>query len=75
MAAIVISTVLNAAYFLPILYRAWFRPYDPDDPVRRGEAPFPVVLAVTTAAMLTLAFFFYHEPAVMLAEMLTVNGP
>jgi multicomponent Na+:H+ antiporter subunit D len=74
-AALVISTVLNAAYFLPILYRAWFRPYDSEDPVRRGEAPLPVVLAVSVAAMLTLVLFFYHEPAVMLAEMLTVSGP
>jgi multicomponent Na+:H+ antiporter subunit D len=74
-AAIVVSTVLNAAYFLPILYRAWFRPYDPEDPVRRGEAPMPVVLAVTAAAMLTLAFFFYHEPAVLLAENLVAGGP
>ena len=74
-AAIVISTVLNAAYFLPILYRAWFLPYDPDDPVMRGEAPLPVVLAVTASAMLTLAFFFYHEPAVLLAENLVASGP
>lgn len=29
---LIVSSLLNAAYFLPILYRAWFRPPGPDLP-------------------------------------------
>ena len=38
---IVVSTLLNAGYFLPIVYRAFFRERRrPDEPwTRHGEAP------------------------------------
>jgi multicomponent Na+:H+ antiporter subunit D len=34
---LVSSTVLNAAYFLPILYRAWFK--EPDEPFPAPARP------------------------------------
>jgi multicomponent Na+:H+ antiporter subunit D len=49
-AILVASTILNAAYFLPILRRAWFA--DPDPAVPAGEAgAMLLVPAVITAAL------------------------
>ncbi len=45
LAVLVGSTVLNGAYFLPILHRVWFRELDPSRvDANRGEAP-PLLLA------------------------------
>ena len=35
---IVLSTLLNAGYFLPIIYAAFFK--EADEPIESGEAPF-----------------------------------
>ena len=59
---IVASTVLNAAYFLPIVYRAFFR--DPPSAAghghghETGEAPWPIVLALAMTAAGTIVLFF-----------------
>ena len=72
-AVIVLSTLLNAAYFLPIVYRAFFvapaaAPHG-EASVRHahGEAPWPMVLALGATAALTLALFFRPETLVQLA--------
>ncbi len=63
------STVLNAAYFLPIIYRAWWR--EEATPARdHGEAPWPMVLALTITALLTLAFFLFNQPVLDLESQL-----
>ncbi len=53
------STALNAGYFLPILYRAWFRdpdgPWDEHMPVRRAEAPLLLLVPCIITAALSLA--------------------
>ncbi len=60
-AVILASTVLNAAYYLPILHAAFFRDGAADD--RHGEAPLPMVIALgATAAMTVLLFFFPSIP-------------
>ena len=51
---IVVSTLLNAGYFLPIVFRAFFR--EPPSRARGarhpvGEAPWPIVLALTATAV------------------------
>jgi multicomponent Na+:H+ antiporter subunit D len=51
------STLLNAAYFMPIVYAAFFRAPAAGEPVH-GEAPWPSVLALAVTAGLTVAFFF-----------------
>ncbi|WP_323002563.1 proton-conducting transporter membrane subunit [Denitromonas sp.] len=69
---LVISTLLNAGYFLPIVWRAFFRapPADPDDHHHdaHGEAPAIMVLAQTATAALTVGLFLYHEPVLRLAR-------
>lgn len=69
-AAIVASTALNAAYFLPIIYTAWFLKEDAPPIREHGEAPFPVVLALTITAVLTVAFFFFNGPVLKLEDQL-----
>lgn len=60
------STLLNAAYFLPILHRAWFRSEAPGGK-DHGEAPWPAVAALTITAALTILFFVFNQPALELA--------
>jgi multicomponent Na+:H+ antiporter subunit D len=64
------STLLNASYFLPIVYRAFFRPLSDEDIKHpHGEAPASMVYALCFTAGLTLLFFFWHQPAADLAEL------
>ena len=69
---IIASTVLNAAYFLPILYMAWFA-REESGGKEHGEAPFAAVLALTITAVLTLAFFLFNGPVIDL-ESQVVRG-
>lgn len=70
-----VSTALNAAYFLPIIYRAFFLPEDHPPPYEHREAPWPMVLALCITATLTLAFFFFHAPVVALEQGLIGVAP
>jgi len=72
---LVLSTLLNAGYFLPIVWRAFFRspPAEAqhDDHAHHeahGEAPAIMVAAQTTTAAMTVLLFFYHEPVLALAR-------
>ncbi|MFK7977394.1 MAG: monovalent cation/H+ antiporter subunit D family protein [Halioglobus sp.] len=69
---IIASTVLNAAYFLPILYMVWFE-REKEGATEHGEAPFPAVLALCITAALTLAFFLFNGPVIEL-ESQVVRG-
>ncbi len=64
---IILSTGLNAAYFLPIIYMAWFAKEMPDAK-EHGEAPVTMVVALTFTALLVLAFFFLHVPVIQLEK-------
>ncbi len=61
----IISTVLNAAYFLPIVYMAWFMKEEPGGK-DHGEAPWQSVLALSVTALLTIGFFLFNGPALEL---------
>lgn len=74
LAVLVTSTGLNAAYFLPIVIRAFFRAEDQAPVKDHGEAPWPMVLALGTTATLTLAFFLFHAPVVELVQVI-VGAP
>ncbi len=66
---IILSTVLNAAYFLPIIFMAWFSTEAPGGKAH-GEAPWPAVLALCVTALATLAFFFFNQPVLELESQL-----
>ncbi len=65
-AVIIGSTLLNAGYYLPIVHRAFFRaPRLEDTHQSHGEAPLPILIALTLTAAGTLVLFF--APGVLLA--------
>ncbi|MEM8698575.1 MAG: monovalent cation/H+ antiporter subunit D family protein [Pseudomonadota bacterium] len=72
MAVITASTALNAMYFLPIIYRAFWLPPPEDDREfpAHGEGPLPVVLALTVTAFGTLALFFWPDIPFGLSSMM-----
>ena len=72
---IIASTALNAAYFLPIVYMAWFEKEDANSNNDHGEAPFPAVLALMITAALTIGFFAFNAPAVELESQLVKGAP
>jgi multicomponent Na+:H+ antiporter subunit D len=67
LAVIAASTLLNAGYFLPIVYRAYFREAAG---AAHGEAPWTMVAALVVTAALTLAMFFWAELPLALARSL-----
>jgi len=76
-AVLIISTLLNAAYFVPVLHIAFFEKeeqgsahHGPDDDHAHGEAPLPIVIALTTTAALTVLLFFFPDVALELASAL-----
>ena len=66
-AVILASTLLNAGYFLPIVYRAFFRAA-PAHEHPHGEAPWPMVVALSATAAGTAAAFFFPEVFLQLAR-------
>ena len=70
---IIASTALNAVYFLPIIYMAWFERESEPRPTRTAKRRWPAVLALSLTALLTLAFFFFNGPALEL-ERQVVEG-
>jgi multicomponent Na+:H+ antiporter subunit D len=79
-AVIVLSTVLNAAYFLPIVVRAFFPAAAPrahavgaaavphPREAIHGEAPWPMVLALVVTAGATLVLFFVADIPLALSK-------
>jgi multicomponent Na+:H+ antiporter subunit D len=73
LAVIATSTLLNAAYLLPIVYRAFFvaAPADPAGVApSHGEAPLPSVVALLLTAAATVALFFVPDMPLALAQQL-----
>lgn len=79
---IVLSTALNAGYFLPILHRAFFLPLPEageGEALRLREAPWPIVAALTATAIGLVTLFLMPQVPLALAEQLfggaVVVGP
>jgi multicomponent Na+:H+ antiporter subunit D len=71
---VLLSTLLNAGYFLPIVWRAFFRPLSAEAVAHpHGEAPLPIVIALCLTAAGTLALFFFPDVPLELAQQL-VSG-
>jgi len=64
---ILLSTLLNAAYFLPVVYRAFFVT-PAETPHAHGEAPAIMVAALTVTAALTVLMFFFPELPLAMAR-------
>ena len=72
-ATIIASTALNAAYFLPIIYLAWFMKEKEPPAIDHGEAPRPAVIALTITAALTILFFFFNETVLELERQVVAG--
>ncbi|NCA69578.1 MAG: monovalent cation/H+ antiporter subunit D family protein, partial [Sphingobacteriia bacterium] len=70
---IILSTLLNAAYFLPILVRAFSPPDPAAPPAHHGEAPRPILIALTATATLTILLFFFHQIPLDLARAMVAD--
>ncbi len=71
---IILSTALNAAYFLPVIFMAWFAKEEAGAP-EHGEAPLPAVAALTITAMLVIGFFLFNGPVIDLEKQVVGAGP
>jgi multicomponent Na+:H+ antiporter subunit D len=69
LAVLAVSTLLNAAYFLPIVYAAFFRP-QPAGEAAHGEAPWPMIAAMMATSALVLGFAAYAGAPLALARAL-----
>ncbi len=63
LAVIAASTLLNAGYFLPIVYRAYFLPGNHPG----GEAPASMLAAMAVTSGLTILMFFFSDLPLALA--------
>lgn len=73
---LVLSTVLNAGYFVPIIYSAFLLPEDADAHHHpHGEAPLPMVIALVATASLTLLMFLFPGLPLALARQLVGGIP
>lgn len=70
LAVVVVSTLLTAGYFVPILHRAYLRPLSDRDAGRaHGEAPRPMVVALTASAALAFAMFLAADLPLRVAQL------
>ena len=72
------STLLNCAYFIPIVHAAFFRreTYTPEHTPDRmhGEAPWTMVTALSITALLSIALFLWPDIPLNLAARLHGGG-
>lgn len=73
-AVIVGSTLLNAAYLLPIVYRAFLRPAAGGEATAHGEAPLPMVIALVATAAGTVLLFLMPGVPLELARQVLSGG-
>ncbi len=66
---LMLSTLLNIAYLLPIPLRAFFARSD-DQSGQWREAPLPCLVAICFTTIACVALFFFPEPVYRLASML-----
>jgi multicomponent Na+:H+ antiporter subunit D len=67
---LLVSSLLNAAYFLPIVYRAFF--CSPSESMFEGpmaEAPTWCLVPPLLTALISIALFFYPQPFLRLARL------
>jgi multicomponent Na+:H+ antiporter subunit D len=72
-AVLVVSTILNACYFLPIIYRAFFKDLPQGETTERKEAPALMVVPLALTAIGTMALFFFPSLFLDLAKMVVAN--
>ena len=72
-AVLVVSSILNACYFLPIIYRAFFKDLPQGETAERKEAPALMVVPLTLTAIGTMVLFFFPSIFLDLAKIVVAN--
>lgn len=67
---LMLSTLLNIAYLLPIPLRAFFKPPKEPQPAGWSEAPFPSLWAITVTATACVLLFFFPQPLINLLGLI-----
>ncbi len=68
MAVLMLSSLLNIAYLLPIPLRGFFSKEAPAGPVQIKEAPLPSLIALSLTAFGCILLFFFTQPLYKLAS-------
>ncbi|MBX2839820.1 MAG: monovalent cation/H+ antiporter subunit D family protein [Gammaproteobacteria bacterium] len=66
---LMLSTVLNIAYLIPISLRAFFQPFK-GDPAEYSEAPFPSLWAIMLTSLCCVLLFFFPAPITDLINLI-----
>ncbi|MEM6623747.1 MAG: monovalent cation/H+ antiporter subunit D family protein [Pseudomonadota bacterium] len=79
-AVLMISSLLNVAYLLPIVARGWFvptgaAPSAPEEVQTIKEAPIPAVAALSITAILCIVLFFAADPLLSLVQQIELTAP
>jgi multicomponent Na+:H+ antiporter subunit D len=72
-AVLVVSSILNACYFLPIVYSAFFKDLPEGETAERKEAPVMMVVPLLITAAGTLVLFFVPSLFLDLAKMVVAS--
>jgi len=68
LAVLLISTLLNIAYLLPIPIRAFYHVGDNNNNIAIKEAPWPCLIAMSISSLGCIALFIFPEPVYRLLE-------
>ncbi len=73
LAVYLVSSILNAAYFFPIVYRAFFKNPPASDPAPVGirEAPPACVIPLAFTAICSILLFIFPDTLLQLARLIT----
>lgn len=71
---LIISSVLNAAYFLPIVSAAFFKDLPPGETLVRKESPKRMVVPLMISAGITLLMFLFPSWSVSLAKLVLASS-
>ena len=66
---LLVSSLLNAAYFFPIVYRGFFVPATDGEETGIKEAPILCLIPLSVTALVSLGLFFFPDTLLRLARM------
>lgn len=75
MTVIILSTLLTAGYFVPVIYAAYLKDEDAIQKRDHGEAPLLMVIALSLTASATVLLFFFPGVPLALAQSVGVVTP
>lgn len=73
-AVLMVSTLLNIAYLLPIPIRGFFPGNEQQQSSGIKEAPWPMLIALSVTATGCLVLFFYPQPLYQIASAIAQNS-